>query len=117
MAAWLQDSGFSAEEAAIISRATEIDALVHSLTSETCGGEMSEATQSDSSVQELLRSIAPRGMCNPCIGVEMGLIGLALTEEINKLSCDPLSARLRAQCARCRNNKLVWRRAFAAGQS
>jgi len=68
-------------------------------------------------VQDLLRSIAPRGMCNPCIGALTGLVGTALAIEINALSRDPFCVRFRAQCARCGETKILWRRAFAMEQS
>ena len=64
---------------------------------------------SKETLEELLQDIAPRGICDGCISVRVGLRGIALTRLIDLASRDSSFARGRERCVRCRNLKLVSR--------
>jgi hypothetical protein len=51
---------------------------------------------------EMLRSIAPDGLCRPCIGVTFKLSPKALEQELDVLSRDPAFDYHKGRCYRCR---------------
>ena len=63
---------------------------------------MTDADFPRSSAVEMLRSIAPDGLCKACIGVAFKLSTKALEQELDVLSRAPSYNYRRGRCYRCR---------------
>jgi len=73
-------------------------------------GGVSDAALPSANSEEMLRSIAPDGLCKSCIGVAFKLSPKALRQELDVLSHDPAYDYRKGRCHRSRApSKLVVR--------
>ena len=63
---------------------------------------MSDAALPRPNAAELLRSVAPDGLCKACIGVALQLRPAALVQEMAALHSDPSYNYDKGRCHRCR---------------